>query len=87
MPCGNLSRDTISKLLEAKGVSADVVQVYETVNHPNLEDSLKKTIEGFIFRIVIYFSPSGVNATIPLLKKYFVPLEDLKVCTILLRID
>lgn len=79
MPCGNLSKDTISKILQDNGVASDTVQVYETVAHPDLENDLKLVIDNFTFNIIIYFSPSGINATMPLLKKYSVPLEKIKV--------
>ncbi|XP_075216102.1 uroporphyrinogen-III synthase-like [Lycorma delicatula] len=82
IPCGNLNRDVISTILKDNGVSSDNVQVYETIPHPDLESNLKKVTEDFSFSVIIYFSPSGMNATIPLLKKFSIPLEEIKIVSI-----
>lgn len=81
-PCGNLKRDELSTKLSGKGVSVIAVTVYQTQVHPQLEQRLNEIIlqnSGFP-EIVVYFSPSGLKYTIPILEKMEVPLHQLKVC-------
>jgi uroporphyrinogen-III synthase len=81
-PCGNLKRDELPSKLSRKGVSVIAVTVYQTKVHPQLEQRLNEIIfqhSGFP-EVVVYFSPSGMKYTIPVLEKMEVPLQHLKVC-------
>jgi uroporphyrinogen-III synthase len=81
-PCGNLKRDELSTKLSKKGVNVIEVRVYQTQVHQQLEQRLQEIIlqnSGFP-EIVVYFSPSGIKFTVPVLEKMEVPLHQLKVC-------
>jgi uroporphyrinogen-III synthase len=80
-PCGNLTGDELSTKLSTKGISVVAVTVYQTKVHQQLEQRLHEIIlqnSGFP-EIVVYFSPSGMKFTIPVLQKMEVPLQQLKV--------
>lgn len=83
-PCGNLKGDELSNKLSSKGVSVVAVTVYQTRVHEQLEQRLHEIIlhnSGFP-EIVVYFSPSGLKFTIPVLEKMEVPLHQLKLVAI-----
>jgi uroporphyrinogen-III synthase len=86
-PCGNLTGDELSTKLSTKGVSVVTVTVYQTKVHQQLEQRLHEIVlqnSGFP-EIVVYFSPSGMKFTIPVLVKMEVPLHQLKVYIMILE--
>jgi uroporphyrinogen-III synthase len=84
-PCGSLIGDELLHKLSSKGINVVAVTVYQTHVHEQLEQRLHEIVShnsGFP-EIVVYFSPSGLNFTIPMLEKMQVPLQQLKVYIIL----
>jgi len=83
-PCGSLKGDELLHKLSSNGISVVAVTVYETHVHEQLEERLHEIVlhnSGFP-EIVVYFSPSGINFTIPILEKMQVPLQQLKLVAI-----
>ena len=80
-PCGNLKRDTLPSKLSDGGINVKPIMVYETKTHHLLEKTLYEIIKqrSSFPEIVIYFSPSGVQSTLPILLKLEIPLHLLKV--------
>ncbi|XP_069674066.1 uroporphyrinogen-III synthase-like [Periplaneta americana] len=79
-PCGNLKRDELPTRLAEGGVNLVQVTVYRTQVHQQLEQRLQEVVhqsDGFP-EVVVYFSPSGLKFTVPILHKLEVPLEELK---------
>uniref|UniRef100_A0A1B6KYP7 Uroporphyrinogen-III synthase n=1 Tax=Graphocephala atropunctata TaxID=36148 RepID=A0A1B6KYP7_9HEMI len=68
LPCGNLKMDTLESLLTEGGVATEAVEVYETVPHPDLEATLSAALSQQIPSYIVYFSPSGIHNTYPLLR-------------------
>ena len=67
-PCGNLSKEILPKALADNAVELTTLTVYETGAHQGLTQCLRKVIENEgppLF--VVYYSPSGVNFTWPVL--------------------
>jgi len=80
-PCGNLKSDELSTKLSSKGIKVVAITVYQTQVHWQLEQRLHEIIlqnSGFP-ETVVYFSPSGIKFTTPILEKMEVPLQQLKV--------
>ncbi|XP_071441540.1 uroporphyrinogen-III synthase-like isoform X2 [Hetaerina americana] len=77
-PCGNLKTDVLPQTLTEKGISVEEVTVYRTCPHPSLADNLCTAIKKRIPDCIIFFSPSGVKHTIPLMKSIMAPLENIK---------
>jgi uroporphyrinogen-III synthase len=80
-PCGNLKGDELSNKLSSRGVCVVAVTVYQTHVHEQLQQKLQEIIlhdSGFP-EMVVYFSPSGIKFTVPILEKMEVPLHQLKV--------
>lgn len=83
-PCGSLKGDELLHKLSSNGINVVAVTVYETHVHEQLEQRLHEIVlhnSGFP-EIVVYFSPSGINFTIPILEKMQVPLQQLKLVAI-----
>lgn len=80
-PCGSLIGDELLHKLSSKGINVVAVTVYQTHVHEQLEQRLHEIVlhnSGFP-EIVVYFSPSGMKFTIPILEKMQVPVQQLKV--------
>ncbi|XP_063236412.1 uroporphyrinogen-III synthase-like isoform X2 [Bacillus rossius redtenbacheri] len=82
-PCSSLQRGTLPARLQERGVRAHCVTAYATVPHPGLERSLALALAssrppGFL----VYFSPSGVAASLPVLRGLQLPFHRLKVIAI-----
>lgn len=62
-PCGNLKQDILENKLQAYGYNLDSIEVYETIPHPNLAQSLQEHIMSSPDRTeyIVFFSPSGVD--------------------------
>ncbi|KAF6214472.1 hypothetical protein GE061_009215 [Apolygus lucorum] len=79
LPCGNLATNTIADTLREGGLEVDQLVVYQTVSNPELEEKIRNVIEKFpTLDYLLYFSPSGVKATIPLLREMGVDLSSVK---------
>lgn len=78
-PCGNLKQDVIEKSLKECGIDVDAVEVYETIMHEKLEDSISnlKKIDSIVF-----FSPSSVKFSFQLFKNYNFDLNSMRVIAI-----
>ncbi|XP_007434162.1 uroporphyrinogen-III synthase isoform X2 [Python bivittatus] len=61
-PCGALKRETLPTMLKDKDIALESVTVYQSSQHPDLQESLKNYFsqEG-VPASVTFFSPSGVK--------------------------
>ncbi|XP_052228535.1 uroporphyrinogen-III synthase-like isoform X2 [Dreissena polymorpha] len=78
-PCGNLRRDTLSCKLKV----AEEIEVYKTVKSSHI----KEEIEAVLHKVgspdyAVFFSPSGVQCTVDLLKDDTLSLKHAKVIAI-----
>ncbi|RZF38056.1 hypothetical protein LSTR_LSTR006455 [Laodelphax striatellus] len=81
MPVGNLSRDTITNSLKSNGVAVDAVQVYETAPHSELRRTIEKlSIDRF--NAMVFFSPSGVYSSLPIIRDLHPDLGSVKFVSI-----
>uniref|UniRef100_A0A1B6I713 Uroporphyrinogen-III synthase n=1 Tax=Homalodisca liturata TaxID=320908 RepID=A0A1B6I713_9HEMI len=78
LPCGNLKMDTLETLLTEAGVKTDAVEVYETIPHPDLEITLSDALSQQTPSYIVYFSPSGIHNTYPLLSRSGIDLDKIK---------
>ncbi|XP_069467603.1 uroporphyrinogen-III synthase isoform X3 [Ambystoma mexicanum] len=61
-PCGSIKREVLPKILRAKNISLECVTVYQTGQHPNIQESLEKYFSQVgIPKSITFFSPSGVK--------------------------
>jgi len=82
IPCGNLGTHDIMNTLEEGGCQSKEIIVYETVPHPDLEKMVLEALLTMELKYILYFSPSGVSSTIPLLKTNGVDLSNVKLLAI-----
>lgn len=68
-PCSNLKMDTLPRTLKEHNISVDIVTSYVTVPHPQLRDSIIQLAHK-VPNYLVFFSPSGVNYTLPLLREH-----------------
>ncbi|XP_074856579.1 uroporphyrinogen-III synthase [Carettochelys insculpta] len=70
-PCGSLKREVLPTILKEKGISLEGLTVYQTAQHPNLQESLKNYFsqQGIPASITL-FSPSGVRFCLPHIQKF-----------------
>ncbi|XP_062988876.1 uroporphyrinogen-III synthase [Elgaria multicarinata webbii] len=61
-PCGALRRETLPTILRGKGIALEGLTVYQTTQHPKLQESLRNYFsqEGVPVSVT-FFSPSGVK--------------------------
>ncbi|XP_039587398.1 uroporphyrinogen-III synthase isoform X1 [Passer montanus] len=61
-PCGALKREVLPTVLREKGIPLESLTVYQTAQHPDLQESLSSYFsqEG-IPASIVFFSPSGVK--------------------------
>ncbi|XP_073969932.1 uroporphyrinogen-III synthase-like isoform X2 [Rhodnius prolixus] len=78
LPCGNLSRETLSKTLNDGGIKFDRIVVYTTITNPNVESNIKEVFDKLKIRYILYFSPSAVNVTFPIFTKLGLDLDLIK---------
>lgn len=80
-PSGNLKQDILEKSLNEHQIVLESLEVYETIQHPKLEESIRslktRTIDFYVF-----FSPSGIKFSFPLLAKQEVDLKNKKLVAI-----
>ncbi|PSN36335.1 Uroporphyrinogen-III synthase [Blattella germanica] len=78
-PCGNLSRDVLPTKLSEGGINLMPITVYQTQMHQHLEQLIRDVLQDSQFpEVLVYFSPSGVKFTLPILKRLDVPIHQLK---------
>lgn len=80
-PSGNLRLGILEKNLNEVSISIEYVEVYETIEHPELATSIgnlnMENVEFFVF-----FSPSGVDFSLPHLHEKGINLQNLKIIAI-----
>lgn len=68
-PCGNLAPDTLPRKLEEVGCKVRCLTVYTTSPNPDLRDDLLRLQQSCgIPPTLVFFSPSGVDYSVPILK-------------------
>lgn len=80
-PCGNLGRDELPKLLVKHDRDFRALTSYETSQHPQLKYTIQKAISEMP-TYMVFFSPSGVNFTLPVLKSLGVDVTGVKIIAI-----
>lgn len=80
-PSGNLKQETLEKSLNENSIEVQNVEVYETVQHPELESSIKELKTAKI-DFLVFFSPSGAKFSLPFLQKYELNLDGIKIIAI-----
>ena len=78
-PCGNLRKDDLPSLLAAKDRDFRALTCYETSADPKLQSNLQSAFaETGNPSFIVFFSPSGVEYTAPLLEKIGVDVHAVK---------
>ncbi|XP_070496212.1 uroporphyrinogen-III synthase-like [Chironomus tepperi] len=77
--CGNMKQDMLEKNLKDKGIALDVIEVYETIQHPNLDFYIKDVNN---VQFIVFFSPSAVFFSLPLIRQYKIDISSAKVIAI-----
>ncbi|NXX67454.1 HEM4 synthase, partial [Spizella passerina] len=61
-PCGALKREVLPTVLREKGIPLESLTVYQTAQHPDLQESLSSYFsQQGIPASIVFFSPSGVK--------------------------
>nr|XP_003218642.1 PREDICTED: uroporphyrinogen-III synthase [Anolis carolinensis] len=61
-PCGSLKRETLPTILREKGIALEILTVYQTTQHPDLQESLRNYFsQQGVPASITFFSPSGVK--------------------------
>ena len=80
-PSGNLKQDILEKSLKDRNLELEALEIYETCQHPTLDKSIEdlnlNKVDFFVF-----FSPSGIKFSHPLLVKHQIDLENIKLIAI-----
>ncbi|KAK6621927.1 hypothetical protein RUM44_001734 [Polyplax serrata] len=77
-PIGSLTQKKFQEKLKQNGITVEEILIYNTKQHPLLEENILKS-NYFGKRVyIIYFSPSGVTFTLPLLRKMELDFNNLK---------
>lgn len=79
IPSGESARDTLVSALEKGKIPFDKVVVYKTIPDPYLEHSIKNVIQDHKISFIVCFSPSSVNASLPILRRNGVNLSSIEV--------
>lgn len=77
--CGNLKQDILEKNLNDNSIDVDVIEVYETIQHPNLDNSIKELNN---VDYLVFFSPSSVSFSLPLINKHELDMSFIKIFAI-----
>ncbi|XP_066474889.1 uroporphyrinogen-III synthase isoform X2 [Tiliqua scincoides] len=76
-PCGALKREVLPRMLRDKGIALESLTVYQTSEHPNLQESLRNYFsQQGVPASIAFFSPSGVKYCLSQVQKLagdFVP--------------
>ncbi|KAK6174345.1 hypothetical protein SNE40_017642 [Patella caerulea] len=82
-PCANIRRDTLCDLMKQNDIIYKEVIAYETCKNERLEEAVQTSIDNRgIPEYCVFFSPSGVQYTHPLVVKGLLPLHRTKVAAI-----
>lgn len=76
-PAGNLRQDTLENSLKECSITLRPIEIYDTIENPELEKSIE-ALKNTILDFIVFFSPSGVQFSLPLLKKHKINLETVK---------
>ncbi|XP_074088304.1 uroporphyrinogen-III synthase isoform X1 [Macrotis lagotis] len=61
-PCGTLKGEALPKMLQQKGISLESITVYQKIEHPDIQDSLKSYFSSQgVPASITFFSPSGLT--------------------------
>ncbi|XP_055852807.1 uroporphyrinogen-III synthase [Episyrphus balteatus] len=82
LPCGNLRTDILLSKLGVNGFLVDAVEVYETICHPELGETLDRALKEENVEFLAFFSPSGVNCTVDHFAKNNLSFEGKKLIAI-----
>lgn len=63
-PSAELKRNALYEILTEAGITVDVVTSYKTIPHPSLGTLLDDNFSNGMPDILVFFSPSGVNAVL-----------------------
>ena len=77
-PSGNLRREVIPKHMKKHNIALRSITTYETTPHPDIETTLVGRYPAAQPDIIVFYSPSGVNFTFPVLKNLNYDMEKLK---------
>ncbi|KAJ6668966.1 hypothetical protein lerEdw1_007775 [Lerista edwardsae] len=76
-PCGALKREVLPRILRDEGIALESLTVYQTSEHPNLQESLRNYFsQQGVPASIAFFSPSGVRYCLSQIQKLagdFVP--------------
>ncbi|KAK4293485.1 hypothetical protein Pmani_033822 [Petrolisthes manimaculis] len=78
-PCGNLGRDELPRLLAQEDRDFRALTTYQTSQHPQLKQCIQNLkSSGKLPKVMVFFSPSGVNFTLPVLESVGVNITGVK---------
>lgn len=80
-PCGNLKQDILGQNLNENKIQLDSVEVYDTIPHPKLAESVMK-LRNKIVDFIVFFSPSSVKFSLPFMLKHQLNLTKIKIIAI-----
>ncbi|XP_063698237.1 uroporphyrinogen-III synthase-like [Culicoides brevitarsis] len=81
-PCSSIKSDVLPSRLKENGISLKIIDSYDTIPHPELENNLKTIIDDSKIRLLVFFSPSGVNSCKEILQKGQLTLKNKKIIAI-----
>ncbi|XP_039263733.2 uroporphyrinogen-III synthase-like [Styela clava] len=71
-PCGQLKRETLPNMLKEAEIKLTCQTVYETIEHPKIFEAIKNhKSQNINPTIAIFFSPSGVQFSLPKFKQVY----------------
>lgn len=76
-PCGNLKQDILEKSLSTHKIQLTAIEIYDTIAHPSLKTAIQKLKNEFV-DFIVYFSPTGLKFTYPILKECKFDLNSVK---------
>ncbi|KAK2167779.1 hypothetical protein LSH36_24g08000 [Paralvinella palmiformis] len=77
-PCGNLRREAIPQHLEENNIPFHTIITYETIKHPSILKNISETCSDVPPDYMVFYSPSGVNFTLPVLKEISIDVHKIK---------
>lgn len=80
-PSGNLKQETLQKTLKESAIQVTEVEIYETIDHPEMEKSILDLLNLQI-DFIVYFSPSGIKFSLPIMRKYGLHQSNAKIIAI-----
>lgn len=82
-PCGNLGRDELPRLLAQQDRDFRALTTYQTSQHPQIKQCIQNLkTSGKLPNAMVFFSPSGVNFTLPVLESLGVSTTGVKIVAI-----